>query len=29
MKDFQVNGIVENDHDYDAVSSKIMEFIHT
>ena len=29
MKDFQVNGIVENDHDYDTVSSKIMEFIHT
>ncbi len=29
MKDFQMSGIVENDHDYDAVSSKIMEFIHT
>ena len=29
MKDFKVNGIVENDRDYDAVSSKIMEFIHS
>ena len=29
MKDFKVNGIVENDRDYDVVSSKIMEFIHS
>jgi hypothetical protein len=24
-----MNGIVENNHDYDSVSSKIMEYIHT
>lgn len=29
MKDFKVNGIVENDRDYDVVSRKIMEFIHS
>jgi ribose transport system ATP-binding protein len=29
MKDFKVNGIVDNDRDYDVVSSKIMEFIHS
>ena len=29
MKDFKVNGILENDRDYDVVSSKIMEFIHS
>ena len=29
MKNFKVNGIVENDRDYDVVSSKIMEFIHS
>ena len=29
MKDFKVNGIVENDRDYDVVSSQIMEFIHS
>ena len=28
MKDFQVNGIVENNHEYASVSSKIMELIH-
>jgi len=29
MNNFQMNGIVENNHDYDSVSSKIMEYIHT
>ncbi|MDG0982987.1 MAG: sugar ABC transporter ATP-binding protein [Tateyamaria sp.] len=29
MNNFQMNGIVENDHDYDSVSGKIMEYIHT
>ena len=29
MKDFKVNGIVENDRDYNVVSRKIMEFIHS
>ena len=29
MKEFKVNGIVENDRDYDVVSSKIMAFIHS
>ena len=28
MKDFQIAGIVENDHNYDAVSAEIMEYIH-
>ena len=29
MKDFKVNGIVENDRDYNVVSRNIMEFIHS
>jgi ribose transport system ATP-binding protein len=28
MKNFRLNGVVENDHDYDTVSAKIMEYIH-
>tara|TARA_B100000780_G_scaffold222275_1_gene161362 strand:- start:350 stop:1858 length:1509 start_codon:yes stop_codon:yes gene_type:complete len=28
MKNFRLNGVVENDHDYDSVSGKIMEYIH-
>ena len=28
MKDFQIAGIVENDHSYDSVSAEIMEYIH-
>ena len=28
MKDFQIAGIVENDHAYDSVSAEIMEYIH-
>jgi ribose transport system ATP-binding protein len=28
MKNFRLNGVVENDRDYDSVSGKIMEYIH-
>ena len=28
MKDFKLNGVVENDHNYDHVSANIMEHIH-
>ena len=28
MKDFKLNGVVKNDHNYDHVSANIMEHIH-